>query len=131
MEGERRKTRVIGWERDAKTGLLNARLWMHYRLNTSPQSLHVASFESAFIACVAFATALDGSSKRTVVSSSLFPQFSQTQINRSHSSAFLMRSTTKVHEPSRRRGEWGTLLGKRNRSPALSTAISGFLSVPR
>ena len=39
--------------------------------------------------------------------------------------------TTKVHEPSARRGEWGTLAGKRNKSPAFKRASSALRSLPR
>src|SRR6266581_1022268 len=83
-----------------------------YKSKTSPQRVQVASFGSAFIAAVAVATASEGSSKRTVVSCNVLPHSSQIQTKRSCSSGRRVLSTTKVHEPSARRGEWGTLAGK-------------------
>ncbi len=96
-----------------------------------PHRLQVASLGSAFIAAVAVATASEGSSKRTVVSCNVSPHSSQIQINRSCSFAWRVRSTTKVHEPSARRGEWGMLAGRRNKSPAFKTSELRFTILPK
>ena len=102
-----------------------------YNSKTSPQRLQVASLGSAFIAAVALATASEGSSKRTVVSCNVLLHSSQIQTKRSCSSGRRVLSTTKVHEPSARRGEWGTLAGKRNSSPVFKRASSALPSFPR
>ena len=97
-----------------------------YSSKIPPQRLQVASLGSAFIAAVAVATASEGSLKRTVVSCNVLPHSSQIQMKRSCSFGRRVLSTTKVHEPSARRGEWGTLAGRRNKSPAFKRASSGF-----
>src|SRR5215475_4364464 len=102
----------------------------HYKVKTALQRLQVASLGSAFIADVALATASDGSLKWMVVSCKVLPHSSQTQMKRSCSLGWRVLSTTKVHDPSARRGEWGTLAGKRNKSPAFRRASSALPSFP-
>src|SRR4029453_16389427 len=102
-----------------------------HKVNSALHRLQVASLGSAFMAAVAVATASEGSSKRTVVSCNVLPHSSQIQTKRSCSSGRRVLSTTKVHDPSARRGEWGTLAGKRNRSPAFKRASSALLPFPR
>src|SRR5262249_62005890 len=90
-----------------------------YKVKTAWQRLQVASLGSAFIADVALATASDGSLKRTTVSCKVLPHSSQSQMKRSCSLGWRVLSTTKVHDPSARRGEWGTLEGRSKKTHAM------------